>query len=134
MMIKEYSQFKEAEIRRLYSSVGWTAYTEDMDALCRGFINSLLTLAAYEDDELIGILRAVGDGATIVFIQDILVLPEKQRTGVGSALVSALLERFPRVRQIELMTDNTPGTVAFYHSLGFRELSEIGCCGFMKMQ
>lgn len=133
MMIKEYSQFKEAEIRRLYSSVGWTAYTEDMDALCRGFINSLLTLAAYEDDELIGILRAVGDGETIVFIQDILVLPEKQRTGVGSALVSALLERFPRVRQIELMTDNTPATVAFYRALGFKELGEIGCCGFWKV-
>lgn len=133
MMIKEYSQFKEAEIRRLYSSVGWTAYTEDMDALCRGFINSLLTLAAYEDDELIGILRAVGDGETIVFIQDILVLPEKQRTGVGSALVSALLERFPRVRQIELMTDNTPSTVAFYRALGFKELGEIGCCGFWKV-
>lgn len=133
MMIKEYSQFKEAEIRRLYSSVGWTGYTEDMDALCRGFINSLLTLAAYEDDELIGILRAVGDGETIVFIQDILVLPEKQRTGVGSALVSALLERFPRVRQIELMTDNTPSTVAFYRALGFKELGEIGCCGFWKV-
>lgn len=133
MMIKEYSQFKEAEIRRLYSSVGWTGYTEDMDALCRGFINSLLTLAAYEDDELIGILRAVGDGETIVFIQDILVLPEKQRTGVGSALVSALLERFPRVRQIELMTDNTPATVAFYRALGFKELGEIGCCGFWKV-
>ncbi|MBR3487383.1 MAG: GNAT family N-acetyltransferase [Clostridia bacterium] len=133
MMIKEYSQFKEAEIRRLYSSVGWTAYTEDMDALCRGFINSLLTLAAYEDDELIGILRAVGDGETIVFIQDILVLPEKQRTGVGSSLVRALLERFPRVRQIELMTDNTPSTVAFYRALGFKELGEIGCCGFWKV-
>lgn len=133
MMIKEYSQFKEAEIRRLYSSVGWTAYTEDMDALCRGFINSLLTLAAYEDDELIGILRAVGDGETIVFIQDILVLPEKQRTGVGSALVRALLERFPRVRQIELMTDNTPSTVAFYRALEFKELGEIGCCGFWKV-
>lgn len=133
MMIKEYSQFKEAEIRRLYSSVGWTGYTEDMDALCRGFINSLLTLAAYEDDELIGILRAVGDGETIVFIQDILVLPEKQRTGVGSALVRALLERFPRVRQIELMTDNTPSTVAFYRALGFKELGEIGCCGFWKV-
>ncbi len=133
MMIKEYSVYCEDEVLRLYSSVGWTAYTEDMDALCRGFINSLLTLAAYEDDELIGILRAVGDGATIVFIQDILVLPEKQRMGCGTALVRALLERFPRVRQIELMTDNTPATVAFYRALGFKELGEIGCCGFWKV-
>ena len=29
-------------------------------------------MAAYEDDRLLGIIRAVGDGATIVFIQDIL--------------------------------------------------------------
>ena len=61
-------------------------------------------------------------------------LPEKQRMGCGTALVRALLERYPGVRQIELAADNTPGTVAFYRSLGFRELSEIGCCGFMKMQ
>ena len=103
-----------------------------MDALRKGFENSLLVLAAYEDGELIGILRAVGDGYTVVFIQDILVIPEKQRQGVGTALVKAALERFPRVRQIELTTDNKPETAAFYKSLGFFEFSEIGCCGFMK--
>lgn len=47
----------------------------------------MLVLAAYEGEELIGIIRTVGDGATIVFIQDILVYPNKQRHGVGTALV-----------------------------------------------
>jgi GNAT superfamily N-acetyltransferase len=103
-----------------------------MDALRKGFENSLLVLAAYEDGELIGLLRAVGDGYTVVFIQDILVIPEKQRQGVGTALVKAALEKFPGVRQIELTTDNKPETAAFYKSLGFFEFSEIGCCGFMK--
>ena len=36
------------------------------------------------------------------------------------------------VRQIELATDNTAKTVGFYKSMGFAEMSEIGCCGFMK--
>lgn len=134
MMIKEYSVYCEDEVLRLYAAVGWAAYTRDPASLRKGFENSLLTLGAYEGGELIGVLRAVGDGATIVFIQDLLVLPEKQRMGCGTALVRALLERYPGVRQIELAADNTPGTVAFYRSLGFRELSEIGCCGFMKMQ
>ena len=49
-----------------------------------------------------------------------------------TALLKAVLDRYPDVRQIELVTDNTPKTVAFYKSLGFSELSEIGCCGFVR--
>ena len=133
MEIREYIDFNIDEIRRLYSEVGWTAYTENMPALEQGYKNSMTVLAAYEDDELLGIIRTVGDGFTIVFIQDILVFPEKQRQGIGTALLKAVLDRFPNVRQIELATDNTPKTVAFYKSLGFSEYSEIGCCGFMRI-
>ena len=133
MEIREYTEFNEEEILRLYSEVGWTAYTERMPALREGYKNSMLILGAYENDELLGIIRAVGDGYTIVFIQDILVYPSRQRQGVGTALLKAVLDRYSEVRQIELATDNTPKTIAFYKSLGFSEMSEIGCCGFMKL-
>ena len=132
MKIKEYRSYKEAEIRRLYTEVGWTAYTENMSVLEQGYKNSLLVLAAYENDELLGIIRVVGDGFTIIFVQDILVFPREQRKGVGTALMRAVLDRYPDVRQIELATDNTSKTVAFYKSLGFTEFSEMGCCGFMR--
>ena len=42
------------------------------------------------------------------------------------------LERYADVRQIQLVTDNTPKTVAFYQSLGFVEREKLGCCGFMR--
>lgn len=132
MEIREYTEYREEEILRLYTEVGWTAYTKDMSALEQGYKHSLLVLSAYENEELLGIVRAVGDGHTIVFVQDILVFPEKQRQGVGTALLKAVLDRYPDVRQIELVTDNTPKTVAFYKSLGFSGLSEIGCCGFVR--
>lgn len=131
--IKEYLQYREEEILPLYAAVGWTAYTERPEALRRGFERSLLKLAAYEDGHLQGILRAVGDGETVVFVQDILVYPAQQRKGIGSALLRELLKRFASVRQIELVTDNTPKTLAFYRSMGFQELSELGCCGFMRI-
>ena len=133
MEIREYRTYNEAEILRLYQSVGWTAYTDHPEVLRKGFENSMLTLAAYEDDQLLGIIRAVGDGYTIVFVQDILVFPEYQRKGIGSALMQSILDRYSHVRQIELATDNTPKTIAFYKSMGFRELSEIGCCGFKRI-
>ena len=133
MEIREYRTYNEAESLPLYESVGWTAYTDNPEVLRKGFENSMLTLAAYEDDQLLGIIRAVGDGYTVVFVQDILVFPEHQRKGIGSALLQAILDRYSHVRQIELATDNTPKTIAFYKSMGFRELSEIGCCGFMRV-
>ena len=133
MEIREYKTYNESEILRLYASVGWTAYTDQPEMLRKGFESSMLTLAAYESDQLLGIIRAVGDGYTVVFIQDILVFPEHQRQGVGSALLQAILGRYSHVRQIELATDNTPETIAFYKSMGFRELSEIGCCSFMRI-
>lgn len=133
MEIREYRVYNECQILRLYSSVGWTAYTDHPSVLRKGFENAMLTLAAYEGEELLGLIRAVGDGETIVYIQDLLVFPEYQRRGVGSALLKAALDRYSHVRQILLATDNTPKTVAFYQSMGFRELSEIGCCGFMKV-
>ena len=133
MQIKEYTEFKFDEIKKLYIAVGWTAYTDDMDSLVKGYEKSLKVLAAYEDDKLLGIIRAVGDGFTVVFIQDILVLPEEQGKGIGKALIKAMLDCYPNVRQIHLTTDIDPKTIAFYKSVGFSELSEIDCCGFMRL-
>ncbi|WP_276881430.1 GNAT family N-acetyltransferase [Anaerococcus tetradius] len=133
LYIKEYKDFKYDEINNLYEQLGWSAYTENMDALEQGFKNSLKVLAAYEDEKLLGLIRAVGDGFTIVFIQDLLVLADQQKKGIGTALIQAMLNLYPEVRQIELATDIDPKTIAFYKSRGFRELSEIGCCGFMRL-
>lgn len=132
MEIRKYGEYKENEIQRLYTEVGWTAYTENMSVLEQGYKNSLLVLAAYENGELLGIIRCVGDGFTIVFVQDILVFPKKQHQGIGTALLKAVLKKYPNVRQIELATDNTPKNVNFYKSLGFSEFSEVECCGFMR--
>lgn len=132
MEIREYTEYREDDIARLYTEVGWTSYTADLATLRRGFENSLLVLAAYEGDELLGIIRVVGDGETIIFIQDIAVFPAHHRKGVGSALMRAILDRYSNVRQIELATENTPKTIAFYTSMGFNEYSELGCCGFVR--
>ena len=134
MNIREYPVYREEEILRLYSAVGWSAYTDDPEALRKGFEQSLLVLAAYEDDELTGIIRVVGDGATIVFVQDILDFPEYQRKGIGTALLKEILARYSHVRQIELATDNTEKTVAFYKSCGFLPYSEMDCEGFMRIK
>lgn len=129
-----YCEYNVAEILPLYAAVGWTNYTDHPQMLEEAYKHSLCTLGAYTaDDRLVGIIRAVGDGASVLFIQDIIVLPEFQRRGIGTALLKAIVSRYPDVYQTELMTDNTDKTIAFYKSLGFTPATEFGCLGFMKL-
>lgn len=132
MEVKEYSLYHRDEILDLYESVGWTNYTARPEMLKVAYENSLLTLAAYEDKALVGIVRTVGDGASIVFIQDLLVRPDFQRKGIGTALMKAVLERYPDVYQMELMTDDTEKTAAFYQSMGFQRAESLGCRAFLR--
>ena len=134
MVIKPYTQYSEAEILPLYKAVGWSNYYKHPEMLKKAYAGSLCTLAAYEDETLTGIIRCVGDGYSILFIQDILVYPEHQHKGIGTALMKAVLEKYPHAYQIELATDNTEKTISFYKSLGFRPMQDIGCCGFMKIR
>ena len=57
--IRPYTQYDETEILSLYKSVGWTNYTEHPDWLRQAFENSLYIAGAYQDDRLVGIIRAV---------------------------------------------------------------------------
>lgn len=84
-------------------------------------------------DELIGLIRAVGDGVSILYIQDVLVAPEHQRKGVGKKLLQAMLAQYPSIYQTVLMTDNIPERAAFYRACGFTAAADMGCCAFIRM-
>ena len=133
MEIKEYQTYNEQEIIDLYQSVGWTNYTSCPEMLEEAYKNSLCILGAFEKEKLVGVVRVVGDGISIVFVQDILVLPEYQRQGVGSALMRAILKKYASVYQVELLTDSTEKSKAFYSSVGLVPVSKLGCSAYIRM-
>ena len=130
--IKEYQTYNESEILSLYTSVGWTNYTNHPEMLKNAYANSLKTLGAYENEKLIGIIRVVGDGHSVVFIQDLLVYPEYQRQGIGTALLKQILQDYKHVYQKHLLTENTEKTIQFYKSLGFTMDTDMDCRAFSK--
>ena len=67
MQVIEYTEFQYDEIKNLYAAVGWTVYTNDMEALRKGYAHSLKILVAIEEYRLLDIIHAVGDGSTIVW-------------------------------------------------------------------
>ena len=128
--IKEYETYNELEILNLYKSVGWINYTNNPMMLENAYVNSLRILGAYEGEKLIGIIRVVGDGHSVVFIQDLLVYPEYQRQGVGTALLKQILLDYKHVYQKHLLTENTEKTIQFYKSLGFTMDTDMECRAF----
>ena len=120
------------EVLPLYEAVGWTNYTQNPTMLKEAYKNSLHILAALnEEGKLLGVLRAVGDGASILFIQDILVYPAYQHQGIGTALLQKTLEKYKDVYQIQLATDDSKKTVSFYESNGFTSLTSLNCVSFI---
>ena len=120
------------EVLPLYEAVGWTNYTQNPTMLKEAYKNSLHILAALnEEGKLLGVLRAVGDGASILFIQDILVTPEYQHQGIGTKLLQQTLEKYMNVYQIQLATDDSTKTVSFYESNGFTSLTSLNCVSFI---
>ena len=114
------------ELLDLYDAVGWSAYTRVPDLLEQALAGSTTVVSARRDGRLVGLARALSDDATICYVQDILVDPAEQRGGVGRRLVQHVLDRHADVRQRVLVTDAEPGQRAFYESLGFTELHEVG--------
>ena len=114
------------ELLDLYGSVGWTNYTADPDSLVEGVANSLRVATAWDQSGvLVGLARVVGDGHTIAYLQDVLVRPEWQRTGVGRWLMDEVFAPYMHVRQQVLMADDEPRQRAFYEALGFAEIRDL---------
>jgi len=114
------------EVVALYRAVGWTAYASDAATLEAALAGSSLVVAARREGRLVGLARVISDGATICYLQDLLVHPDVQRTGVGRALMLAVLEPYAGVSQKVLLTDDEPGQRAFYESMGYRETRDHG--------
>lgn len=122
------------ELTELYESVDWTSYSTDPDALARAVDRSDYVITARNaDGDLVGLTRCLSDDVHICVIQDVLVRPDHQRTGIGSVMIGRCLRVHEHVRQITLMTDDEPATRAFYESLGFSPTGDHGLANFIRL-
>lgn len=120
------------DLSALYDSVGWSAYTKSVADLTQLIEGARHHLSAWDQGQLIGLVRVVDDGLYIAYIQDILVKPEYHRKGIGTELTKRMLDTLSYARQVILTTEDAPDTKAFYHSMGFASFTEGGALGFAK--
>ncbi|NQN36974.1 GNAT family N-acetyltransferase [Streptococcus suis] len=131
---KQNPQLDFQAVLEFYASVGWTNYTDRPAMLQKALEHSLFVLAAFDGNRLVGLLRVVGDGHSIVFIQDILVLPTYQRQGIGRQLLEQAITHFSGIYQLHLLTDNTEKTRSFYEAIGFTAVDSLDCVAYTYLK
>lgn len=130
----EEKMLSQADLLSLYNDANWLAYTGNPDLLQQAVSNSLYVLTAWENEQLVGLIRLVGDGLTIVYIQDILVMKSHKRRKIGSLLLQKALEKYKNVRQKVLLTDDNEETRGFYEALGFSSCDKGDLVAFVKLE
>ena len=134
VVVKEGPSLDAGQVLSLYQDAGWSFYTKHMDDLMSAIGNSSLVLSAWLDQELAGLVRILTDGHFIIYVQDILIKEKHRRLGIGTLLLTKALERVGEVRQIVLLTDDTPMTRGFYEKLGFSSCDRGDLVSFVRMK
>ncbi len=114
------------EVAVLYRAGGWWKEehrVEDLPALIRGSF-AFAVATDEKTGRAVGMGRVIADGVSDGYIQDLVVLPEYRKSGVGREIVSVLIDRCLQagITWIGLIAE--PGTEKFYLPLGFRYMEE----------
>ncbi|QYA48327.1 GNAT family N-acetyltransferase [Nosocomiicoccus ampullae] len=121
------------QLEKLYNDAEWYAYTNDLDLLQQAINQSLYVLTAWEDAKLVALIRVVGDGLTIIYIQDILVLKEYQNKGIATQMLQYVLNKYDDVRQKVLLTEEAPDVRHFYEKNSFESCDKGELVAFAKL-
>ncbi len=109
------------QIIRLYRLADWWTDTSDNPAFVRRMIaGSHCFITATEGEALIGMGRALSDGVSDAYIQDVTIVDEYQHRGIGSLIVKKLVSRLQDdgLSWIGLIAERN--SHAFYERLGFK--------------
>lgn len=111
-------------IADLYQAGGWWEGVPDAAGLRALIAGSFAFVVAIDRTagKVIGMGRVISDGVSDAYIQDLIVLPDYRGRGIGTMILSTLLEccKAADVTWIALVAE--PGTEEFYTTLGFRKM------------
>ena len=118
------------EFNELYDAVGWGSYEEEISK--KALSNNIYSVSIYDNNNIIGYGRIIGDGIVFLYIHDIMVKPEYQGKGIGQTIMNKLLAKIHELQKVnpDLRTylGASKGKEEFYKKCGFitREEANLG--------
>jgi GNAT superfamily N-acetyltransferase len=117
--IRRGDRVSPAEYRSLLATVNWRPVEQDDVEVAAALDASWNVTSRTSDGSLVGLARVLDDGLLYASIWDVIVRPERQRAGIGRAILAAVLEQTAGRRLVSLVS--TAAGEALYRSAGFAE-------------
>jgi spermidine synthase len=112
------------QIHKMYEANGWIeAGDGDISLLIKMIVSRTYCFAIARDNgTVIGMGRGISDSVSDAYIQDVTVLPEYRKQGIGGRIVRFLVDTMQAdgIHWIGLIS--VPGQQDFYRGLGFKEM------------
>lgn len=124
--IKVVKKVPVEEFKALYMDAGWwkSEYDSDTRFIAKLAKGSECFVAAFYDGKMIGMGRAISDGCSDAYIQDVVVLSEFRKRGIARAIINKIVSELESrgVDWIGLVAQ--PGTEKFYEALSFEKMED----------
>ena len=104
----------------LFNTTGWNdLYRASAGDLQRSLTRSWHAISAFEGKKLIGFGRLLSDGVLYAVVFDVIVVPDRQRKGIGTGIMERLLKRCEQQGVRDVLLFSARGTPEFYRKFGF---------------
>ncbi len=118
---------------RLRESVAWLNFSREQTE--KALNNSLYTVVAEDDGKVVGMGRMTGDGLYYLIV-DIVVQPDHQKKGIGSAIIDMMIDYVDRETPIggrsSVQLTAEKGKETFYEKKGFKLIPHEHCGSGMR--
>ena len=114
------------EFKQLRDSVDWNLAEKGIsdERALKSLKESPLCICAYDQDEIVGMVRIAGDLEMYGYIQDTIVVPKYQKKGIGSKMMKIIFEKIKDKKGYLLGVCPSKTAVESYKKFGFKKRPE----------
>lgn len=115
-------KFTQQAVQDLFLSVGWIS-GKYPSRLYKALQNSSTVLTAWDESQLVGLVRLLDDSEMLAYMHYVLVHPDYQGQGIAGTLVEMAKEKYKDYLYIEIMPEEKKNA-AFYEKHGFQIMED----------
>lgn len=123
----EENKISVIDFNYLTNKVGWGIREEKI--IKEALNNTLYSVSIYDNNEIIGYGRIIGDKTIFLYIQDVMVVPDYQGKKIGTKIMNTLLDKINEYKKlnpnIRTYLGASKGKEKFYEKFGFKTRNEV---------
>ncbi|MBM7564938.1 GNAT family N-acetyltransferase [Paenibacillus sacheonensis] len=119
IVYKMNAPLRAQDVSDVFRSAGMKRPVDDLERIQRMIDHADATVSAWENEQLIGIARAVTDFSYCCYLSDLAVHLDYQKSGVGTELIARMRDHLGD--EVSMVLLSAPAAMEYYPRIGFKK-------------